>query len=565
MRDFGWASAINRRSVLSGAALAGAASAVPFEAPAKAARSPTCLVGRTISVVRTGADMQVQTEAGVVAGYNRDGVYTFKGIPYGADTGGSNRFRAPQRPEPWLGVRSTRAYGGVSPQDIGGPPENDEDHFTLQWDKGYPSENCLSLNIWTPELKTGRKRPVMVWLHGGGFVVGSGHELPFYDGENLSRKGDVVVVTINHRLGAVGFLDLSEIDPSFAESANVGMLDIIAALEWVRTTIGEFGGDAQNVTIFGQSGGGGKVCALLAMPRARGLFHKAIVQSGSMARAKEQGEARRLAKAMMDRLNAKDVAALQAISWQELLARSREAYDAIHGAEGFLASAGAFAPVVDGVLLPQHPFDPKAPPTSEHIPLLVGSVANEMPLAFFNPDAPAMTEEQLVASAVKAFGEEPGRAIVAAYRRWKPDVPPFELQTLIIDPRTAVVRHADRQSANRADVYTFLFQRKATVLDGKLLAHHNAELPYVFDNIDRGLGITGGGEKAYILADRMSKAWAAFAHTGNPNHPGLPSWPKYDAKSGPVMVFDDRCEVLLDPDREGRLLIENSGKALEVW
>jgi len=509
--------------------------------------------------------MQASTIAGRVEGYNRDGIYVFKGIPYGRDTGGSNRFMPPRKPVPWTGVRSSRAYGGVSPQDVGGPPENDEDHFTLQWDKGYPSENCLSVNIWTPELAASRKRPVMVWLHGGGFVVGSGHELPFYDGESLARTGDVVVVTLNHRLGVVGFLDLSGIDPRCEQSGNVGMLDIIAALEWVRDNIGEFGGDADNVTIFGQSGGGAKVSTLMAMPRAKGLFHKAIVQSGSMLRGKNQADARQWASAIMAELKVSDVAGLQAVSWPQLLAATASVNEKVRKGGGALASAIAFGPVVDGALLPQHPFDPGAPATAANIPLLVGSVANETPLAFWNPKAPDLTEGQLIASAVKTFGETQGRAIVAAYRKWKPYVSPFELQTLIIDPRIEVTAQADRQAANSADVYVYLFSRRGTVLDGKLLAHHNSDLPYVFNNIDRGLAMTGGGLPAYLLADRMSKAWAAFAHNGNPSHPGIPSWPKYKSSTGAVMIFDDQCEALMDPDREGRRLIEATGKSLVAW
>jgi para-nitrobenzyl esterase len=288
----------NRRGLLKGAAaLIGGCAAGTVLPAAAAARSTSTSTGKRAggSVVAAKGEAQVATDSGTVAGYIHNGVFTFKGIPYADTTEGMHRFMPPAKPKPWTGIRSSRQFGNVCPQGARSGWANDEEAFMFSWDDGIPSEDCLRVNVWTPGINDGAKRPVMVWLHGGGYSAGSGQELLSYDGENLSRRGDVVVVTLNHRLNALGYLNLSQYGEKYASSANVGMLDIVAALEWVRDNIAAFGGDARAVTIFGQSGGGGKVGTLMAMPSAKGLFHRAIVESGSMLRAGSQEKSQKFA------------------------------------------------------------------------------------------------------------------------------------------------------------------------------------------------------------------------------------------------------------------------------
>ena len=266
---------------------------------AKIEKASAC--GQEGEITASSAIAIAETESGKVAGYVENGIYIYKGIPYAK----AERFMPPVAADKWEGVRSSRAYGPTCPQGKRMGWYSDEQAFAFNWDDGYPDENCLRVNIWTPGLKDGKKRPVMVWLHGGGYSAGSGQELPSYDGTNLAKKGDAVVVTLNHRLNVLGFLDLSAYGDKYAKSGNAGLLDLVAALQWVNKNIESFGGDARNVTIFGQSGGGGKVSTLLATPSARGLFHKAIVQSGSMLRTMEQKYSRRIGSAVMEELGLK--------------------------------------------------------------------------------------------------------------------------------------------------------------------------------------------------------------------------------------------------------------------
>jgi carboxylesterase type B len=301
----------------------------------------------------------VETSAGKVRGYTHIGIHTFKGIPYGASTEGSARFMAPTKPKPWTGVRSSMQYGWVSPQAARGGWADDENAWLFNWNDGIQNEDCLRLNIWTPSINDNAKRPVMVWLHGGGFVAGNGQEHPAYDGESLARSGDVVLVSLNHRLGAVGHLDLSQFGEKFRDSGNVGMMDIVLALEWVRDNIGRFGGDSGNVTVFGQSGGGGKVNTLLAMPSAKGLFHRGIVQSGSMLRGGTPERSAKLSAAIVAELNVKPDD-LQTIPYRQLVDVSM-AIIAKNRPTGppdvrRMADQLGFAPVVDGRILPVHPY-----------------------------------------------------------------------------------------------------------------------------------------------------------------------------------------------------------------
>ena len=316
----------------------------------------------------------VQTVCGKVAGYIDDGIYTYKGIPYAK----AERFMAPQPADSWEGIRSSRAYGPTAPQEVRSGWSSDELGFSFAWNDGFPGEDCLRVNVWTPGINDGKKRPVMVWLHGGGYSTGSGQELPSYDGASLARKGDVVVVTLNHRLNVLGFLDLSSFGEEYAASGNAGLLDLVAGLEWVRDNAAAFGGDASNVTIFGQSGGGGKVSTLLATPSASGLFHKAIVQSGSMLRTMEQKWSSKIGEALVAELGGIDV--VLTAPYKQLLAAGTKAIAKVRPeaeANGFASFIFGWAPTVEGNYLPAQPFDPQAPEQSKDIPVMLPETGDE--------------------------------------------------------------------------------------------------------------------------------------------------------------------------------------------
>ena len=401
---------------------------------------------------------------GNVRGCDRAGIYTFKGIPYGAPTGGASRFQPPAKPAPWRGIRSTLTYGPICPVGIdvrsGGDnrPHGDEDSFLLYRGANHTSsaEDCLRLNVWTPGLSGTSKRPVMVWLHGGGFTAGSGHDLLSYDGENLARRGDVMVITNNHRLNALGYLDLAGLGGErYAASANVGMLDIVAVLEWVRDNAAAFGGDPGNVTIFGQSGGGGKVSTLMAMPAAKGLFHKAIVQSGAFLRAHSAEDSARLAAAFLAELNVSKsrLEELHTIPVERLCAAQQRA-------------AGqrrlAWGPSVDGHVLPTHPFDPVAPALSASIPLLIGTNLNEGVHGCDESGCGCSYGRGAARKRVEQRHGEKAAAIIDAYRREYPKAKPFDL--LVRDLRCARAEEplppfepSEKAAQGTASAYQYLF------------------------------------------------------------------------------------------------------------
>lgn len=502
--------------------------------------------GRAITA---GEHTQVQTTYGPIEGYLDGNIYTFKGIQYAK----ADRFMPPQFPDKFTELKQCKLYGPQAPQgeNLRWSGNNQTDYafgnqFVLE---PMDEKSCLVLNVWTPGINDGKKRPVFLWVHGGGYASGSGHDLPCYEGYALAEKGDIVTVNINHRLNILGYMDLSALGGKYAESVNLGMQDIVKSLEWVRDNIEKFGGDPNNVTIGGQSGGGGKISTILAMPSAKGLFHKAIVQSGSTLRHTESETSQQLGLAVVKELgvNPAHPEKLNEFTYDELVAAGHRASRKLSEemrAKGIRGRFG-FSPTVDGKILPQHPFDPSAPEISRDVPMLIGTDFNEFTFDINMQVTPEEVKQRLI----ERMGEERAIKYMEAFKKAYPNHEPKEMLYADLGFRSGAVKQAAIKSAqDGANAYLYLFTWKPE--SNALGASHGMELPFMFNNVAVMREMTGSSERAYKFEDIVSSAWISFIKTGNPNTEGMPNWEPYNTETGPTMILDDVCRLEYNHDKE---------------
>ncbi|HLG96532.1 MAG TPA: carboxylesterase/lipase family protein [Bryobacteraceae bacterium] len=537
----------NRREFLKNSSLAVAAAAAGSALASKAqAQTPA----RAPAVLGGSADQQlfweVETTDGKVQGIANTGIKEFKGIPYGASTAGKNRFMPPRKPAAWTGVRECFNYGQVSPQTLA--DLRSDYGMMIQWDQqpGGMGEDCLVLNVWTPGVNDGAKRAVMVSFHGGGFATGSGNSAG-YDGAQLARFGDVVVVTVNHRLASFGYLHLADLGapPEFAAAGVAGMLDLVASLEWVRDNIEKFGGDPNRVMIFGQSGGGAKTSTMLAMPAAKGLYHCAAVQSGSTIRLIDREQATKLADDLIAKLgiSKNNIADIQKVSWQRLL----EAQSSMG------LGLGGFGPVADGQALPHHPFDPVAPPESADIPVIISTTLEDAALALTNFDLDDAGLKKILAQRFKDKADQ----IYSLYKRssYTEKKTPYLIQAQVFTDsgfRRGAITQAERKAAlGKAPAYMYLWTYSSPGFDGKFGAVHGTDVSASFNNYRDSIGGTGSHAQKTLWSN-FAAAWVAFAKTGNPNNPKIPNWPAYETGKRATLIFDSDLRVENDPRGEIR-------------
>ncbi len=490
------------------------------------------------------ADPVLSTTAGKLRGKTENGIKVFKGVPYG-DTTAGRRFMPPQPPKPWIGVRDALDFGHQSPQ-VGA----DRPIMYASWSNPRPEgEDCLVLNVYTPGVGDGKKRPVMVWFHGGGYTSGSASS-HYADGVRLAKRGDVVVVTVNHRLNAFGFMYLAHLDPTLADSGNAGTMDMVQALRWVHDNAAAIGGDPNTVLIFGQSGGGGKVSTLMATPSAQGLFHRAVVQSGSGINAIDiktaEASTARVMAALKLPVSAAGVARLKAMPQPEL---SKALQDA----------GGTFGPVLDMRTLVRHPFAPDAPPMSRSVPLLVGTAKDETAGLVGGRDETLfhLTWETLPERLKGQIGSMDAPSTIAKLRAIYPNAKPSDIFfTATTDQRFRrnAILQAERKAAQAksggAPVYMYLFEWETPVNGGKWKAPHSIEHAFVFDNVAKSASMVGSGPDQQKIADAMSSAWIRFARTGDA------SWPAYTPETRATMVFNVTPKVVNDPHAPERELFK---------
>ena len=554
---------LNRREALFLSATAGVGLATGR--PALASDSIKTGVHQEPGNVSTPRSAIANTQYGKVRGFLDGGVFTFKGVPYGQTTAGENRWLPAQPLKPWTDEFPALVYGANCPQNLH-TWTGSEQTFIQDWDDGWQSEDMLKLNIWTPSL-TG-KRPVMFYIHGGGFAFGSSYELPSHEGAQMARHHDVVQISVNHRLNILGFLDVAEIGGSaYEDSVNVGMTDLVAALRWVHENVANFGGDPDRVMIYGQSGGGSKVTTLMGMPSAAGLIHRASAQSGGGGNIPSREQQKEVSRQLMKDLGLapNDIGSLQKMEWAKLNAAGNAAVAKVNprgpGAPGPGAPGtprAGWGPSVDGKVINMRSFYDAAPEISKDVPMLIGSVSEEGNRMSSHP-----TEEEWHANLARAYGDEKATAIIATLKKSYPNK---KIQTLSymcggagglngLSMRNNVVKMAKlKHELKAAPAYAYYFTWQTPILDGLPGAWHTAELQFCFDNTKRCEQGTGNTPEAQALGKKMASAWAAFAATGKPSIPGV-TWAPTDPETNKTMVWDNQCRMVDDPEGEARKII----------
>ena len=487
----------------------------------------------------------VATAEGSLRGIQGPKAVIFRGVRYAEPQSPANRFKPPIKLKPWQGIRDAIQNGAIAPQNI--PQTNLSISAPLRSNDKW-AEDCLTLNIFTPSTTDKKSRAVLVWIHGGGYAFGSGNLAP-YDGTNLASFGDVVVVTVNHRLNAFGFLQLpASAGPEYAQSSNAGMLDLVEALRWIKSNISAFGGDPGNVTIFGESGGGGKVSILTAMPVAKGLFHKAIIQSGATLDVKSKEEASASAAKLVERLGVKQVSpgALSALAPERILAVERD-------------MESQFAPVMDGAVIPGNPYDPAAPSVSADVPIMVGTNQTETTyLQGSDASLFALDQAGLRRRLTPLFGDRTDD-VIGSYEKTHPRATPSQLYFIISTDagmrRNAILLAERKAAQRRAPVYMYYLNWHTPVDGGKWQSPHLLDIPFVFRNLEQCVALIGQGDQQRELMERMSSAWVAFAKTGNPSNHKTGYWPNYDVAQRATMIFDGKSQAIFTPDEEDRVAI----------
>ena len=541
----------NRRNFIQSLGL-GAATLSVGSNPLSPGQSPS--LDSDDQLLHVGDNIAVaNTEYGKVRGFVLRGINQFLGIPYGADTSGKNRFMPPVKPAAWKEIKPTVWWGNTAPQIMEKRYSNVYASFVDHWNYDDVSEDCLKLNVWTPALDSG-KRPVVVWLHGGGFTNGNAIEQDGYHGENLSRLGNIVFCSINHRLGPFGYSHLKAAG-GHPHSGNVGNLDMVAALEWVKNNIANFGGDPNNVTIIGQSGGGAKVTSLLNMSAAKGLFHKAVALSGTSLTGVNKDYAEKLGLKVMEEAGLKpgEIEKLQQIPWREYIDITTRAVEKFaEEAKKMNISRGGFSPVADGVTMNDQPFFSDPNHFSADIPLIINTTFHES-----SPSRTDATLEEISLAGVvekikPRFGADAAK-IVEAYSQNFPKAKPVEVWAMILSNRKGAIAAADAKSSQRkAPVYLSWFGWQPPLFDGRMRAFHCDDICFWFYNTDLMLTHTGGGKRPRALSSKMAKSFLNFIKTGNPNGGGLPSWKPYTKENGETMILDDACALVNNPDAMGR-------------